>query len=513
MVDDGGGCGVCRRLGAHAVGQDRGDALVGEPADLEGSGRGRLRAGTLDVAEQAQHAQACSKALLGVRAGGQDGGEQSLGLWSHRGGPTTEAIRCPFRISPVGTGHVIGIGAMAAPAVSALMGRDPLAAVEDLDRLRGRSDVDLLPDQAVRHRIEEAVELNMVVGADPGKAPFGELVVFTRQAGERGAFDGLEEMAAGDATAAHDVIVDAIECAGDRRVGLLQREERLSPQPAQNAGLGETHAVLDLGFVAWLARPRRQDADAVVRRHHAVAPIDLRIIEAGPIDARLQIVGNDQSRNTVEEAEHAHMGADPIGQCLRPGCLRIGEVGGSENGDEEFGFTDLASPAIDDGDLLAGIVDEDLVAGDVLLAHRRRQPLFETAEEFAEPAVAIAVGINGAVFLPQDLEGDARLLHLNDEIGPARFRTPAHALFYAGAVEELALDRIVGHLARQRPAQPCRRCSPQIVLDGASRHAEHHGDLPGAGAVPGKPKHLSQLSQGQPSLCRHHVPLVRHERA
>jgi hypothetical protein len=36
---------------------------------------------------------------------------------------------------------------------------------------------------------------------------------------------------------------------------------------------------LDLGLVARTIRPCRQDADAVVRRHHGVAAIDLGIVE------------------------------------------------------------------------------------------------------------------------------------------------------------------------------------------------------------------------------------------
>ena len=39
-------------------------------------------------------------------------------------------------------------------------------------------------------------------------------------------------------------------------------------QPAQDVALGEADAGLDLGLVARLARPGRQDADAVVRGHH-----------------------------------------------------------------------------------------------------------------------------------------------------------------------------------------------------------------------------------------------------
>jgi len=69
-------------------------------------------------------------------------------------------------------------------------------------------------------------------------------------------------MAAADAKAAHDVVIDAIERSGDRGIGFGQREEGLPPQPAQNAGVAEAHAVLDLGLVLRPPWPGRQDADA-----------------------------------------------------------------------------------------------------------------------------------------------------------------------------------------------------------------------------------------------------------
>ena len=102
---------------------------------------------------------------------------------------------------------MIRIGADAGAAVAALMGATRWPE-EDLDRAAGRPQIDLRADQAVRHRIEEALVLDMIV-ANPGEAPFGKLVVVARQ-GRALALDRLEEIAAADAEAAHDMVVDAI---------------------------------------------------------------------------------------------------------------------------------------------------------------------------------------------------------------------------------------------------------------------------------------------------------------
>lgn len=40
---------------------------------------------------------------------------------------------------------------------------------------------------------------------------------------------------------------------------------------------------------------------------------------------------------------------------------------------------------------------------------------------------------------------------------------------------------------------------------------QHDGNLTRAGAACRKPQHLSQMSHGQPSLCRHQSPLLHRE--
>jgi hypothetical protein len=61
------------------------------------------------------------------------------------------------------------------------------------------------------------------------------------------------------------------------------------------------------------------------------------------------------------------MRANPIGQRLRPGGLGVGVVRRAKDGDEDLGWPHLASLAILDRHGLARIIDEEFLAGPVLL--------------------------------------------------------------------------------------------------------------------------------------------------
>lgn len=67
-------------------------------------------------------------------------------------------------------------GGVAAPFSSAHMGGDPLAAEEAFDRTGGGAQLELLFDQAVRHAVVVAVELDVIVDADQHLLPGGEFV-------------------------------------------------------------------------------------------------------------------------------------------------------------------------------------------------------------------------------------------------------------------------------------------------------------------------------------------------
>ena len=53
-----------------------------------------------------------------------------------------------------------------------------------------------------------------------------------------------------------------------------------------------------------------------MRSHHAVATVDLRIVERGAIDAGLQIVGHDQARHAAEEKRREHYRAQVANRAL-----------------------------------------------------------------------------------------------------------------------------------------------------------------------------------------------------
>ena len=180
---------------------------------------------------------------------------------------------------------------------------------------------------------------------------------------ERLPLDLLEQLTTADAEFAHRPAVHRLHGERDGGVAFGEREEGLPPQAPENVALREPHSCLDLRLVARLSRPRRQHADAVMRRERAIGAIDLGVVERRLVDPALQIVGNQQPRRAAEKAEHAHMRAGPVRQLLRPGRLGIGEVRGAEHGDENLRLADLARGGVHDADALAGIVDEDLVAG------------------------------------------------------------------------------------------------------------------------------------------------------
>ena len=170
------------------------------------------------------------------------------------------------------------------------------------------------------------------------------------------------------------------------------------------------------------------------------------------------------------------VGADPVGQALGPPRLGIGVIGGAEDGDEDLRLADLTAGQLGDLDGLAGEVDEHLLAGDMGLAHGRRQPARPGAVAFAEPAVAVALGLPSAVLLPQQGEGDAWPAQLQVEHCPVGLGPDRAAL--GRRREQQPLQGRIVELTGQWPGEPGASCPGQVLAGRGRPDAERTGDPP-----------------------------------
>ena len=256
---------------------------------------------------------------------------------------------------------------------------------------------------------------------------------------------------------AHRTLVHALHGELDGLVAFGEREEGRCAQSSEDVGLRESNAGFDLGLVAWLVKSRREDDDRVIGGHRAIGSVDLRVVIRGLVDPTLEIVGNQQLRRAAEDAEHAHVRAGLIRQSLSPRRLGIGEVGGAEHADKNLGLVNLAGRRIDDRNPPAGIVDERLLAGDVVLAHHRAQAALEAAQQIAESAVAVLVDL--PIFLPWQM---LRICQGIIIVTAGRFSSRASAAQSGSALRRWPVGA---------PARPNSRCSSaSSVTSSASGH-------------------------------------------
>ncbi len=108
--------------------------------------------------------------------------------------------------------------------------------------------------------------------------------------------------------------------------------------------------------------------------------------------AGLQVVRHDNLYAATKEGEGTHVRADPVLELLGPRRFRIRAVRRAERCDEQFGLTDLAGVRINDAQLVARVIDEQLLAGRMGLTQRYRKGSRPTLVMFAEPAIVVAPG-------------------------------------------------------------------------------------------------------------------------
>src|SRR5271163_2138935 len=103
-----------------------------------------------------------------------------------------------------------GVRAVLAAHVAALMDRNTLAAMEDLDGACGDANLDLGANKRMRDRVEEVMDFDVIIQVDSRAPPFRELPVLGRQAVEDGAFYLLEQLSPAQTEMAHGALVHAL---------------------------------------------------------------------------------------------------------------------------------------------------------------------------------------------------------------------------------------------------------------------------------------------------------------
>jgi len=237
-----------------------------------------------------------------------------------------------------------------------------------------------------------------------------------------------------------------------------------------------------------------------VLRQLLIGALDPRLVPTGDDDAALKLVGDERGRDAAEERERADVARDEVGAALRQRRLGEGVVRRAEHRDEELDLDPLAGLRIDDVRLLPGVVDEELLAGAVLLPHREVALVEPLAVPLAELRVAVTVRMLLQILEVEQLERHARLPALDVEVRAVRHRPIAGR---RDGWVELRLQRVVRERLDRGPVEPGRDRASDRPRDRADRHADRLAHLSVAPAErPLLPENLSRVAHGQ-SLRRH----------
>src|ERR1700685_2493870 len=161
--------------------QDRLDRAVGGRADIVAAPGRSLDALRSIALHKAEDAKARAEALLGMRLCLHDrleqrdrGGADLLGLTQH-------ACRRPFRITPMARRHVLRDRGVLVREARALVARNPLTLVEDLDGAIRETRFNGLAQKPERHRVVMVIDLDVIVRRDRAALPLGILVALARK--------------------------------------------------------------------------------------------------------------------------------------------------------------------------------------------------------------------------------------------------------------------------------------------------------------------------------------------
>src|SRR5674476_44443 len=193
-------------------------------------------------------------------------------------------------------------------------------------------------------------------------------------------------------------------------------------------------------------------------------------------------------------------------QRLGPARLGVGVIGRAKRRDKDVRALLLASCRIKNRHGVAGPVDEQLLASKMRLAHRRRDALPPFAVPFAEPAVGVALGMLGAILLPEQSQRHAAPLQLRMNVRPVRLGA-CRARRRIRRRKQPPLQLGIIDLVQDRPAETRHGRTTHVLAD---RRLADPRRL--AGKAPAHPQRVRQTQRvtyfpHRHSIRRHRSPL------
>src|SRR5271169_2444660 len=175
--------------------------------------------------------------------------------WADRSGLASNALDRPVSVTPMARRHVLGHGGVPMVAAGTQMSSDPLALQKDLNSARRQPNLDFASGKAVRDAVEMALELDMVVDADPADPPLGKAIGLRRQRVEVGPIELFEQRPAGDTEAPDRAfVIELPQQLADCRIEFSQTVEAMVTQAAEQPSLDDQHRDFDLRLIARPAR-------------------------------------------------------------------------------------------------------------------------------------------------------------------------------------------------------------------------------------------------------------------
>jgi hypothetical protein len=310
------------------------------------------------------------------------------------------------------------------------------------------------------------------------------------------AVDRLEQLEAAAGQLLEGPRVEPGDPLADGGVGLGQAEERAPAQGGQHPAGGLEDAGFRFRLVTGLPGASGDDRTAVVGGHLLVRGVEVGLVAVGLGDARTEVVGHDDAGTAADRLEGVDVPPDPVGQRLGGEGLGIRVARGAQDGHEQLRPPHLAGGGIDDGQGLAGEVDEELLAGAVLLAHDQVEPPLPGPVEAAELGVPVAVGVLRLVLHVQQLEGHALAAQLAVDGRPVGQR-PARGGWRLLAGEEAGLELGVVHVRGQGPGEAGPPGAGEVVAHRRGRHPRGGCHLAAAEALAqGEAEDVADLAHG-----------------